>query len=72
MRAIGVSELGSHLRGDLSLEEAIVAGTRATRRYSKRQYTWFAHQPPPEWPRFHDPLEGDAIDRALAMFVPAG
>jgi tRNA dimethylallyltransferase len=72
MRAIGVAELGAHLKGDLTLEEAVAAGTQATRRYAKRQYTWFAHQPPPEWPRFHDPLEGEAIQRALAMFVPAG
>jgi tRNA dimethylallyltransferase len=71
MRAIGVAELGAHLNGVLTLEEAVADGIQATRRYAKRQYTWFAHQPPPEWPRFHDPLEGDAIDRALAMFVPA-
>jgi tRNA dimethylallyltransferase len=69
MRAIGVAELGAHLKGELTLEEAVAAGTQATRRYAKRQYTWFAHQPPAEWPRFHEPLEGDAIDRALAMFV---
>ena len=72
MRAIGVSELGAHLRGELSLEESIAAGMQATRRYAKRQYTWFAHQPPPEWPRFRDPLEGEAIERALAMFGAAG
>jgi tRNA dimethylallyltransferase len=72
MRAIGVTELSAHLSGELSLEEAIAAGTQATRRYAKRQYTWFAHQPPPEWPRFRDPLEGEAIDRALAMFGVAG
>ena len=72
MRAIGVAELGAHLRGDMTLEEAVAFGTQATRRYAKRQYTWFAHQPPPEWPRFHDPLVGEAIDRALAMFVTAG
>ena len=23
----------------------------ATRNYAKRQYTWFRHQPPSEWPR---------------------
>jgi tRNA dimethylallyltransferase len=72
MRAIGVAELGAHLRGELTLEQAIAAGTQATRRYAKRQYTWFAHQPPPQWTRFRDPLEGDAIEQALAMFVPAG
>ena len=70
-RAIGVAELSAHLRGEMTLEEAVAAGAQATRRYAKRQYTWFAHQPPPEWPRFHDPLDGEAIGRALAMFVPA-
>ena len=72
MRAIGVPELGAHLKGELSLEQAIAAGQQATRRYAKRQYTWFAHQPPPDWPRFHDPLEGEAIDRALALMAPSG
>jgi tRNA dimethylallyltransferase len=72
MRAIGVAELGSHLRGDLTLDQTIAAGQQSTRRYAKRQYTWFAHQPPSDWPRFHDSLEGDAIDRALALLGPAG
>lgn len=72
MRAIGVPELGAHLRGELTLEQAIADGQQATRRYAKRQYTWFSHQPPPGWPRFHDPLEGEAVDRALALFAPAG
>ena len=72
MRAIGVPELGAHLRGELTLEQAIAAGQQATRRYAKRQYTWFAHQPPPDWPRFHDALEGEAIDRALALFGVGG
>lgn len=72
MRAIGVAELAGHLRGEVPLEQAIALGQQATRRYAKRQYTWFAHQPPPNWPRFHDPLEGEAIDRALALLAPAG
>ena len=67
MRAIGVPELSALLRGEWTLDRAIAAGQQATRRYAKRQYTWFAHQPPPEWPRFQDPLEGDAIHRALAL-----
>jgi len=71
-RAIGMRELGAHLRGEWSLDQAIAAGQQATRRYAKRQYTWFAHQPPPDWPRFHEPLEGDAIQRALALLGAAG
>ena len=54
MRAIGVRELAAHLSGQCLLGEAIAAGQQATRRYAKRQYTWFAHQPPAEWPRFTD------------------
>ena len=72
MRAIGVPELGAHLRGELTLDQAVAAGSQATRRYAKRQYTWFAHQPPPGWARFHDALEGEAINRALALLAPAG
>ena len=72
MRAIGVPELSAHLRGELALEQAVAAGQQATRRYAKRQYTWFAHQPSPDWPRFSDPLEGDAFDRALALLGIAG
>ena len=69
MRAIGVAELGAYLTGETTLERAIAAGQQATRRYAKRQYTWFAHQPPTEWERFHEPLVGDSIDRALALFA---
>ena len=72
MRAIGVAELGAHLGGELTLIEAVTAGQQATRRYSKRQFTWFSHQPPPDWPRFRDPLEGDGVDRALALLASAG
>lgn len=51
MRAIGVPELAGHVRGDLSLHEAVAAGQMATRRYAKRQYTWFRRQPPADWRR---------------------
>jgi tRNA dimethylallyltransferase len=71
MRAIGVAELGAYLRKEQTLDQAIARGQQATRRYAKRQYTWFANQPPPEWARFLEQLEGDAIDRALALFGEA-
>jgi tRNA dimethylallyltransferase len=72
MRAIGLAELGAHLRGELTIEQAIAAGQQATRRYAKRQYTWFAHQPPAHWPQFREPLEGATADRALALLGAAG
>lgn len=47
-RALGVPQLMSHLRGELSLEAAIALAVTETRQYSKRQMTWFRHQMP-EW-----------------------
>ena len=70
MRAIGVTELSAYLSGELSLDEAVAAGRQATRRYAKRQYTWFAHQPPADWPRFQEALDLDRLDDALALVEP--
>ena len=67
MRGIGVRETGSFLAGESSIDQAIAAGQQATRRYAKRQYTWFAHQPPADWPRFTDPVHGASTDRALEL-----
>jgi tRNA dimethylallyltransferase len=67
MRAIGVREIAAWLRGAISRDEAIAAGQQATRRYAKRQYTWFAHQPPADWPRFTQPLDPSALPDALAL-----
>jgi len=46
MRAVGYRQLLTHVRGECSLPEAIDAGIMATRRYAKRQRTWFTHQTP--------------------------
>ena len=51
MRAIGVREIAAWLDGEMSREEMIASGQLATRRYAKRQYTWFRNQPPEEWQR---------------------
>ena len=58
MRAIGVPEIAAFLRGELSQEDMIAAGSQATRNYAKRQYTWFRRQPPEDWPR----NESESID----------
>ncbi len=50
MKAHGVPALLSHLRGEVSLEEAAEIGRADTRHYAKRQFTWFRHQLPEfEW-----------------------
>jgi len=68
MRAIGVREIAAMLRNEVSQEEAFTMGAQATRNYAKRQYTWFAHQPPATWPRLTEPLvTDDAVERAPAL-----
>lgn len=72
MRAIGVREIALLLQGNTDLPTALAAGQQATRRYAKRQYTWFAHQPPAAWPRFTQPLAStEATERALALMSTA-
>jgi len=44
MKALGIPHLIAHLRGEIPLEDAIDAAQQATRRYVKRQFTWFKHQ----------------------------
>ena len=46
MKALGVRELLGHLAGEMPLAAAIAAAQQATRRYAKRQMTWFRHQLP--------------------------
>jgi len=45
-KALGLRELIGHIRGECALEAAIAAAQQATRRYAKRQMTWFRHQVP--------------------------
>ena len=57
MKAVGLRPLMAHLAGELSLAEAIAQTQMDTRRYAKRQLTWFRNQTP-DWPR-HGALVGD-------------
>ena len=44
MKALGVPELITHLRDKMTLEDAVSAAKQATKRYAKRQMTWFRGQ----------------------------
>jgi tRNA dimethylallyltransferase len=46
---IGYRELRSVLRGEMKMEEALAAIQQATRRYAKRQQTWFRREPGVHW-----------------------
>ncbi len=49
MKAHGVPWLIRHLNGEITLEEAAAGGVMDTRRYAKRQVTWFRNQMK-DWP----------------------
>jgi tRNA dimethylallyltransferase len=48
MKAHGVPWLIRHLKGEIALREAAEGGVRDTRRYTKRQATWFRNRMP-DW-----------------------
>ena len=47
MNATGYRELVPHIRGEISLEDALTKIQRNTRAYARRQRTWFRTQLPP-------------------------
>lgn len=48
-QAIGYKEFGPYFRGECGLSEAVEQVKRGTRRYAKRQRTWFRHQENAAW-----------------------
>jgi tRNA dimethylallyltransferase len=67
MRAHGAPALMAHLKGEMTLEAAILRGQADTRSYVKRQFTWFRHQMPGwRW------LEDEAARTAALAQLAAG
>ncbi|NMO97085.1 tRNA (adenosine(37)-N6)-dimethylallyltransferase MiaA [Paenibacillus lemnae] len=49
MQGLGYKEIVSYLQGECSLEEAVVLLKRDTRRFAKRQLSWFRHMQDIQW-----------------------
>jgi tRNA dimethylallyltransferase len=65
VKALGLPQLKAHLDGHLSLPEAVALAKRDTRRFAKRQMTWFRNQMT-AWPRA-DPREVGVVDAVFAV-----
>jgi tRNA dimethylallyltransferase len=65
LQALGYRHLINYLTGRWSWDEALTLLTRDTRRYAKRQLTWFSSDPAVHW--FH-PDQTEAMAAALAEF----
>jgi len=65
LQALGYRHLINYLTGVWSWDEALTLLTRDTRRYAKRQHTWFGSDPAIRW--FH-PDQVEEMAAALAEF----
>ncbi|MGH8649901.1 MAG: tRNA (adenosine(37)-N6)-dimethylallyltransferase MiaA, partial [Burkholderiales bacterium] len=66
LRAIGYRHMIEHLKGPTTLDDAVGCFKRDTRRYAKRQITWFRHETGLQWHY----VEGSAfIEQALGVFI---
>ncbi len=66
MKAVGLRELIGLAAGRTTREAALEAGMRATRRYAKRQLTWFRHQMA-DAARIEARVTPETLERALAV-----
>ena len=62
-RAIGYREVAAYLSGELTLDEARERTVTATRRFARRQDSWFRKDPRIVWVRHDDP---ERVEKALA------
>ena len=68
-RAIGYREVMGYLAGDRSLAEAIEQTTAATRRFARRQDSWFRKDPRIVWVAHDDP---DRVEKAVGAVERLG
>jgi tRNA dimethylallyltransferase len=66
MKAIGYKEFIPFLEGETSFDTAVDILKRNSRRYAKRQLTWFNHQMPVEWYDMDDTIK-DTSNKQIMM-----
>ena len=67
LESLGYTEMTSHLRGELSLEAAAELMKRNSRRFAKRQITWFSKDPDIEWIELTPESTAEEIARDIAL-----
>ena len=73
VQAIGYKELAPYFRGEIPLEAAAENIRRETRRYAKRQLTWFRRNPGVRWLLWEKTLDlEDARQKATAYMEEFG
>ena len=65
MQAIGYKELAAAIRGEIGMDEAVAQIKLGSRRYAKRQLTWFRRNPDLRWIIRTD--ESEIVSTALSI-----
>ncbi|HHW08792.1 MAG TPA: tRNA (adenosine(37)-N6)-dimethylallyltransferase MiaA [Firmicutes bacterium] len=68
-QAIGYKEMYRYLTGEISLEQAIADLQKATRRYAKRQLTWFRSDKEIRWFDMGDYSSSSVAAEAIAAYA---
>jgi len=69
MQAIGYKEIVSALRGEISMEQAVSLIKQGSRRYAKRQWTWFRRDERTVWFDWTQYESEEALINALLLRV---
>ncbi len=71
-QAIGYKEIIDALRGQCSMDEAFSQIKQATRRYAKRQMTWFRREKRIQWLDVTDASREDIVEQAVEALKDKG
>ena len=71
MQAIGYKEIVAALRGETDMDTAVSLIKQSSRRYAKRQWTWFRHDPRVQWFDFTQYADEQALQAALLARIHA-
>jgi tRNA dimethylallyltransferase len=70
MQALGYKEIMEHLRGAVSLDEAVEQVVVRTRQFAVRQLRWFRRDPRVQWVDIEDDPVAEAVPVIDALLVP--
>jgi len=71
MSSLGYAELGAYLRGESTLEAAVVAFKANTRLFTRRQMTWFRKHGTPRWVDVQT-LDQGSLEHTIAAWLNGG
>ena len=70
LNTVGYKEIISYLEGEVSLEKAISELQKNTRRFAKRQMTWFRKYSPDHWIEYYaEPNLAEIVEKAQDLII---